>query len=117
MYGNSPLGDDGLDATSLTPEQRRSLERDLSQVAERTRTLLPSEFVVGSELSTGANGPEATVAVRPPVGSVVSAGYQLDDPETTIDEDERDDLAAGLAASAALQVKDRLAKDNNPTAR
>jgi hypothetical protein len=117
MYGNSPLGDDGVDPEALTPEQRRRLERDLARVAERTRQLLPGEFVVGSELSAGIDGPEATVAVRPPVGSVVSAGYTPEDPDVTIDEAERADIAAGLAASAALQVKSVLADDDSPTAR
>jgi hypothetical protein len=117
MYGNSPLGDDGVDVTEMTQEQRRNLERDLSLVAERTRQFLPGEFVVGSELSEGIDGPEATVAVRPPVGSVVSAGYTLEDAETVIDEAEREDLAVGLAASAAHQVKEARQKDDSPTAR
>jgi hypothetical protein len=117
MYGNSPFGTEEVDAKSLSPDQRRRIERDLSQVAERTRTYLPGEFVVGSELSAGADGPEATVAVRPPVGSVVSAGYSPEDPERSISDDERDDIARGLAASAALQVKQRLGKNDRPTAR
>ncbi|MFB6087602.1 MAG: DUF5811 family protein [Haloarculaceae archaeon] len=117
MYGNSPLGDDGMDVASLTPEQRRRLERDLSRVAARTRELLPSEFVVGSELGEGVDGPEATVAVRPPVGSVVSAGYTPDGADAAIDEAERNDIAAGLAASAALQVKDALESNDSPAAR
>jgi hypothetical protein len=108
MYGNSPIGDDGSDTGSLSDDQRRRLKRDLAQVAERTRKLLPGEFVVGSELSAGVDGPEGTVAVRPPVGHVVSAGYtpeETDDPDVAISADQRDDLAQGLAASAALQVK------------
>jgi len=117
MYGNTPFADDGLDAETLSPEQRRRLKDDLSQVAERTRRLLPGEFVVGSELSSGSDGPEATISVRPPVGPVVSAGYTPDDPDVTITEDERTDLAQGLAASAAIQVKQALANHDNPTAR
>ncbi|MFB6151656.1 MAG: DUF5811 family protein [Haloarculaceae archaeon] len=105
MYGNTELGGDEVDAESMTPEQRRRLKRDLARVAERTREFLPEEFIVGSELSAGATGPEATVAVRPPVGPVVSAGYTPEDAEAAIDEEERDDIAQGLAASAALQVK------------
>jgi len=117
MYGNSPFGSDGMDAESLSPDQRRRIERDLSRVADQTREYLPGEFVVGSELSAGADGPQATVAVRPPVGSVVSAGYSPDDPERSISDDERDDIARGLAASAALQVKQALADHDSPTAR
>ncbi|WP_135366021.1 DUF5811 family protein [Halosimplex halophilum] len=117
MYGNSPLGDDGLDPETLTPDQRRRLERDLSQVAHQTRRLLPEEFVVGSDLTAGSDGPEATVAVRPPVGPVVSAGYTPEDADATIDEDEQADLAQGLAASAALQVKQALSNNDSPAAR
>jgi hypothetical protein len=105
MYANSPIGDDRTVEASLSSDQRRRLKRDLAQVAKRTRKLLPGEFVVGSELSAGADGPEGTVAVRPPIGHVVSAGYTPDDPEVAIPADRRDDLAQGLAASAALQVK------------
>jgi len=117
MYGNSPLGDDATTFESLSSDQRRRLKRDLAQVAERTRELLPGEFVVGSELSTGMDGPEATVAVRPPVGPVVSAGYTPDDPETAITDDQRDDIARGLAASAALQVKQAMDGHDHPAAR
>ena len=107
MYGNSPLGDDGLDPETLTPEQRRRLERDLSQVAQQTRELLPQEFAVGSDLTAGSDGPEATV----------SAGYTPEDADATITEDEQTDLAQGLAASAALQVKQALSGNTSPTAR
>ncbi|MFB6138866.1 MAG: DUF5811 family protein [Halosimplex sp.] len=117
MYGNAPLGEDGLDPETLSAEQRRSLERDLSAVARETRRLLPEEFVVGSDLTAGSDGPEATVAVRPPVGPVVSAGYTPEEADATIDEDERADLAQGLAASAALQVKQALSGSTSPTAR
>lgn len=117
MYGNSPFGTEEADSESLSAEQRRRIERDLSRVAERTREYLPGEYVVGSELSAGVDGPEATVAVQPPVGSVVSAGYSPEDPERAIPDDERDDIARGLAASAALQVKQVLGENSRPTAR
>ena len=118
MYANSPIGDEGPDVESLSPDQRRRLKRDLAQVAERTRELLPGEFVVGSELSAGTNGPEGTVAVRPPVGHVVSAGYTPENTEVAIPDDQRDDLAQGLAASAALQVKRAMdGHDDHQTAR
>ncbi|PSQ33468.1 hypothetical protein BRD09_00705 [Halobacteriales archaeon SW_10_68_16] len=115
MYGNAPIRTDGPGA-DLTPDQRRALRRDLTSVAARTRELLPDEFVVGSEITADANGARATVAVQPPVGSVVSADYAPDG-EPAIDEAQRDDLAMGLAASAALQVKRAMPDDPSPTAR
>jgi hypothetical protein len=114
MYGNSSVRDDS--SVELSAEQRRHLRRDLSSVAARTRELLPGEFVVGSELSSDANGPRATVAVRPPVGAPVSATCPLDS-GVAIDEDEREDIAVGLAASAALQVKESVNSGPKPTAR
>jgi len=117
MYGNTQFSDEGLDPETLTTEQRRRLERDLSQVAQQTRELLPREFAVGSDLTAGSDGPQATVAVRPPVGPVVSAGYTPQHADETIDEDERTDLAQGLAASAALQVKEALSNNTSPAAR
>jgi len=116
MYGNSPMGGE-TEKVTLTREQRQTLRRDLASVAARTRELLPGEFVVGSEVSDGQTGPRATIAVQPPVGSVVSADYQPEDPESaTISADERDDLAQGIAASAALQVKQVIGEDQAPTA-
>jgi hypothetical protein len=114
MYGNTPFGDEPA-ATELTAQQRKDLRRDLSSVAARTRELLPGEFVVGSEITEGSSGPTATVAVQPPVGPVVSADYTPEG-DVAIDETERDDLAMGLAASAALQVKQALPDDPSPTA-
>lgn len=114
MYGNAPIRDD-QPTPELTPEDRKSLRRDLSSVAARTRELLPGEYVVGSELSTDVNGPRATVAVQPPVGAIVSANYTPED-DPKIDADEREDLALGLAASAALQVMEAT-DDPTPTAR
>jgi hypothetical protein len=107
MYGNLSATDEtGSEEPALTPEQRRVLRNDLTSVASRTRELLPGDFVVGSELRTGVGGLEATIAVQPPVGSVVSAGYTPSgDDDVAIDDEEREDLAMGLAASAALQVK------------
>lgn len=114
MYGNAPFHDES--PAELTPKQRADLRRELSNVAARTRELLPGEFVVGSELTRDADGPRATVAVQPPVGAVVSANYALDG-EMDIDDDEREDLAVGLAASAALQVKEAMGDDPTQTAK
>ncbi|MFW6018520.1 MAG: DUF5811 family protein [Halapricum sp.] len=117
MYGNLSGGVDVSDDPPLSPEQRRALRRDLASVAARTRELLPGDFVVGSELRTGATGLEATIAVQPPLGSPVSAGYAPEaDDDVSIDDDEREDLAMGLAASAALQVKQAYPDDGSPAA-
>jgi hypothetical protein len=113
MYGNTPFGDET--AVELTADQRKALRQDLSSVAARTRELLPSEFVVGSEITQSNEGPRATVAVQPPVGSVVSADYAPDG-EIAIEETEREDLAMGLAASAALQMKQAMPDNPSPTA-
>ncbi|WP_276273027.1 DUF5811 family protein [Haloarcula litorea] len=116
MYGNTPFGNE-TEAVTLTQDQRKALRRDLAGVAARTRELLPGEFVVGSEISEGEAGPRARIAVQPPVGSVVSADYTPEDPESaTISDDERDDLAQGIAASAALQVKQVMGEETTPTA-
>lgn len=115
MYGNSPIGDESV-AEELTTDQRRALREGLSSVASRTRELLPGEFVVGSEIVHSNSGPRATVAVQPPVGHVVSADYTPDG-EVDISPEERDDIATGLAASAALQVKDAMSDQDKPTAK
>jgi hypothetical protein len=115
MYGNTSFGDESPNP-ELSPDQRKVLRQELSTVAARTRELLPSEFVVGSEITSGTDGPRATVAVQPPVGAVVSADYTFDG-QIDINETEREDLAVGLAASAALQVKQAMSGDRSPTAR
>ncbi|MFD1585936.1 DUF5811 family protein [Halorientalis brevis] len=118
MYGNAPFaGTDDVDVPTLSAEQRQHLRRDLASVAARTRELLPDEFAVGLELSASPEGPRATVAVQPPVGSMVSAGYTPEDTtDIRIAEDERTDIAQGLAASAALQVKQAMGDTNSQTA-
>ena len=104
MYGNSPLGGEGEPVT-LTSEQRESLRQDVSTVVARTRDLLPSEYIVGSELTSEDTGPRARIAVQPPRGPVVSADYAPQNDSVEISDDEVDDLVHGLAASAALQAK------------
>lgn len=118
MYGNLSGGADvGSDEPPLSADQRRALRKDLASVASRTRDFLPGDFIVGSELRTGTSGLEATIAVQPPIGSVVSAGYAPEGGEdVSIDDEEREDLAMGLAASAALQVKRAIPDDESPAA-
>lgn len=123
MNGNNPYAGRGDvvdagkrmagDAPSLTPEHRRELSRGVAQIASRTREYLPTEFAVGSEISAGATGPQVTVAVEPPVGNPVSAGLEpdLDGDGEFIPSDDREEVARGLAASAALQVKRALDGD------
>lgn len=115
MYGNTQFGAD-TEAVTLTSEQRQALRRDLSNVTAGLRDVLPGEFVVGSEITDSSGGPRATVAVQPPLGSVVSAGFTPTEEKMEISDDERDDIVHGLAASAALQVKQAMRDDAAPTA-
>jgi hypothetical protein len=98
MHGNTPHA--GTPRVELDAEGRRALRRSLTTVQADTRALLPDEFAVGTELVEGDEGPRATVAVRPPVGSVVSANVPIDG--------DSEGLASQLAAAAALEVKHSL---------
>lgn len=132
MNGNNPhAGAPGItqagqraptDVPELTVAQKRTLRRDVSAIAARTREFLPSEYVVDSDVSQSATGPEARVAVQPPVGHPVSAGFTPDeddfDAEDLISSEDRQEVARGLAASAALQVKQAMNEGGvTPTAR
>lgn len=120
MPGVQPVGDSFDDGAALTSEEKRRLRRELARVADQVRTYLPDEFVVGSELSNGLNGIEATVAVHPPVGDAVSAGFRPPSDgsadEEFLDESTRIEVARGLAASAVFQARLALAEDLPPTA-
>jgi len=102
MHGNTPYAGPPSDG-EVPAERVEALRDDLTALTARTRSLLPDEFVVGSELSEGTDGPRATIAVQPPVGNVVSTGLPAG-----ATEEERDDLAVELAAGAALQVRQAL---------
>lgn len=116
-YAGRPGPDDG-EAVDLTAAQRQTLAARVSRVAARTRTFLPDEYVVGSNVGTGAEGVRVTVSVRPPVGNPVSAGFDPDlDAEEPIPEEDVAEVARGLAASAALQVKRAMGDDVAQTAR
>lgn len=128
MNGNTPYA--GLPETTnagrpmpeetpeLTADQRRTLRADLSRITRRVREYLPDEYVVGAEVSRGQSGPEAMVAVQPPIGHPISAGFRPDlDDEVYITESDQEEVARGLAASAALQVKHAINDDVSPTAR
>ncbi len=123
MNGNNPYAGRGEvvdagqrmggDAPSMTPENRRALSQGVARIASRTREFLPTEFAVGSEISVGVHGPQVTVAVEPPVGNPVSAGLEpdLDADGDLLTSDDCEEVARGLAASAALQVKHALGDD------
>ena len=127
MNGNNPYaGSPGVveagqpsRTVELTPEQVQSLRRAVAGIVTRTEGYLPDGYAVGSELSYGQNGPQATVAVRPPAGSPVSAGLTPDpeDLDAGLDSDDRDEVARGLAASAAMQVMAAVGDGITPTAR
>ncbi|PSQ00839.1 hypothetical protein BRC89_01220 [Halobacteriales archaeon QS_4_70_19] len=95
MHGNTPYAG-RPDEGETTSDRRRSVRRDLASVTASTRSLLTDDFVVGGEVTDGADGLSATVAVRPPVGQVVTVELAP--------EDLTGDLAPELAAGAALQV-------------
>lgn len=107
MHGNTPYA--GRPVEDITPAQRQALRREMAVVTARARSLLPDEFLIGAEIRQGSDGPEATVAVQPPSGSVVSAGF-------TPEENDPAALARDLAAGAALEAR-RAYDDDKPIAR
>lgn len=122
MNANSPYlgrpGDDADASADLSADQRRALQARVSSVAATTRRFLPDEYVVGSSVGTGMEGVRVTVSVHPPVGNPVSAGFDPDmDAEELIPAEDVDEVARGLAASAALQVKHAMGNDVVQTAR
>ena len=125
MNGNNPYaGAPGVTdagspaAVDLSPDQEKQLRRAVAGIVSRTESYPPDSYAVGSELSVGANGPQATVAVNPPAGHPVSAGFTPDpeDLDAGIAESDTDEVARGLAASAAVQVMDAVG-DITPTAK
>ncbi len=98
MHGNSPHA--GPADVEPSAERRRAVRRELADVAASTRALLSDEFVVGAELSGHTDGLQATVAVQPPAGSVVSAGFDPAEDDPTAES-----LARDLAAGAVLEAK------------
>ena len=130
MHGNTPyagrpdVADAGRRATGDVPdlptEKRRALQAGLDIVAARTREFLPDEYVVGAQIVAGIDGPEGTVAVQPPIGPAISAGFTPDFEEFDDDgipPEERDEVARQLAASAAVQVKQVVGDGVAPVAR
>ncbi|MCU4740641.1 DUF5811 family protein [Halobacteria archaeon AArc-m2/3/4] len=115
------------DVPELSGAQKRALHRDVSRIAAQTREFLPDEYIVDADIASGVGGPQVRVAVQPPIGHPVSAGFtpDLEEPvdtdteivEEAITADERSEVARGLAASAALQVKQAVSDSVTPTAR
>ena len=60
MHGNAPHA--GPPDAEPSAERRRTLRRELVDVAASTRALLSDEFVVGAEISGNTDGLRATVA-------------------------------------------------------
>ncbi|MFB6244660.1 MAG: DUF5811 family protein [Halobaculum sp.] len=126
MNGNNPYaGPPGVvdagqpEEVDLTPKQKEALREAVANIVTRTESYLPDGYTVGSELNYGTDGPQATVAVRPPVGHAVSAGFSpsLDELAAGMDDEDRAEVAKGLAASAAVQVMNAVGDDIEPTAR
>lgn len=127
MNGNNPYaGAPGVTGAGqpdrnvdLTNEQKRTLRTAVAGIVTRTESYLPDSYAVGSELSYGSGGPQATVAVNPPAGHPVSAGFAPDPEEldSGIDETDHDEVAQGLAASAALQAMNAVGDGFTPTAK
>lgn len=103
----------------LTLDQKQMLRRTVAGIVAQTRSYLPDSYAIGSELSYGSNGPQATVAVHPPAGHPVSAGFtpDIDELESGLDESDRREVARGLAASAAMQAMSAVGDGFTPTAR
>jgi hypothetical protein len=132
MNGNTPYaGSPGVteagkraagDVPELSTAQKDALRRDVTAIAALTRDFLPNEYLVDGDVHQGVGGPQARVAVHPPIGDPVSAGLtpdveDVDLEEPVIDADEQAEVARGLAASAALQVKQAVQGSLTPTAR
>lgn len=132
MNGNTPYaGLPGIteagkrapaDVPDLTGEQKRVLREEVTRIAALTREYLPDEYVVNSNVGKGVAGPQARVAVHPPVGDPVSADFSpdadaLDGEHSPIGDDDPSDVARGLAANAAFQVKLVVGDDVSQTAR
>jgi len=114
-------GDAGTDGDAAV--ENRTLRSNAKTVATQVRYLLPEEYSVTGDVTDGTNGPQAFVAIQPPVGRPITAGFGIEeytDSEgtgTDIPDDERNEVAAGLAARAALQVKQAIGDGLTPTAR
>ena len=101
MHGNTPYAGSPVPEVETTPEHRRTLRRELVDLAASTRELLSDDFIVGGEISDNDGALRATIAVQPPAGSVVSAGFEPDLDGSA----DTESLARDLAAGAVLEAK------------
>lgn len=125
-WNDSYGGPDAADGTAGTGGgsgvENRALRSNAKSVATQVRHLLPAEYDVTGDVTESQNGPQAFVAIQPPVGPAITAGFGVGEysgGETGphIPDDERDEVASGLAARAALQVKQAVGDAITPTAR
>ncbi|QZA88899.1 hypothetical protein K0C01_01655 [Salinarchaeum sp. IM2453] len=131
MNGNTPYGGTptvtpagkraSADISDPAPDQIRRLQENMSEIAAETRKLLPNGYLVNTNVGRGATGVKAQIAVRPPAGRPVSAGFSPSEDELQsseiIDTDDQTEVARGLAASAILQVKQAVSSDITSVAR
>ncbi len=105
-------------AEELSGGQRDALRHAVAGIVDETQSYLPEGYQVGSELNAGT-GAAATVAVDPPAGHPVTAGYSPDpeELESGLDPETQREVAQGLAASAVLQVMDAVGDGITPTGR
>jgi hypothetical protein len=126
MNGNNPYaGTPGIvdagkpEEIEVSGAEVRTLRQAVTGIVSRTEQYLPDGYAVGAELTYGTSGPQATVAVRPPAGRPVSAGFTPDkeELESGLTDADRNEVARGLAASAAYQAMSAVGDNITPTAR
>ncbi len=112
VSGQSTAADD------LSVGQKQALRHAVAGIVAETQSYLPEGYQVGSELQYGG-GPTATVAVDPPAGHPVTAGYSpdVDELDAGLDAETQREVAQGLAASAVLQVMNAVGDSITPTGR
>ncbi|MCL9816545.1 DUF5811 family protein [Natronocalculus amylovorans] len=103
----------------LSGEEKEILRREVAAIVSQTQSYLPEGYHVGSELSFDGTTPLATVAVDPPAGHPVSAGFtpEVEDLKSGLNESDTAEVAQGLAASAAMQVMSAVGDSVTPTGR
>jgi len=117
--GGQPVGGGHTTAVEeLSAGQKDALRHAVAGIVAETESYLPEGYQVGSELAT-ASGATATVAVDPPAGHPVTAGYspEPDELDDGLDTETQREVAQGLAASAVLQVMNAVGDGITPTGR
>lgn len=117
--GGPPVGgSQPTSAEELSVGQKDALRVAVAGIVAETQSYLPEGYHVGSELTYGG-GATARVAVDPPAGHPVTAGYSPDpeELESGLDPETQQEVAQGLAASAVMQVMDAVGDGITPTGR